>query len=204
MTNDAEKRLTQFKEDLTRLSPIEIVRKYIISEECSSLSPKQYFDLRSEVADHFELCPNDVLVVGSAKLGFSIAPDTRYCLFHDKSDIDVVIVSSKLFDEVWEYVFSYNQDGGYWPKSDEFIGYLYNGWIRPDKLPRSPRFPFGKKWWSFFLGLKGNQKYGNRTISGALYKSYLFLEYYQKDCVQQCLDEILMSNLEVHNEDISN
>ena len=203
MINDSEKRLCQFIKDLKDLSPIQIVRKHIISGECCMLSQNEYFKLRSEIADYFELHPNEVLVVGSAKLGFSIAPDKRFCLFHAESDIDVVIVSSKLFDEVWEYVYSYKQDGGDWQESGKFIDYLFQGWIRPDKLPRSPRFPFGKKWWSFFLGLNGNQKYDNYTISGALYKSYLFLENYQKDCVQQCLDQMLISDLEVHNENIS-
>jgi len=64
MTNDAEKRLTQFKEDLTRLSPIEMVRKHIISGECCFLSQRQYFNLRSEVADHFGLHPNECTARG--------------------------------------------------------------------------------------------------------------------------------------------
>ena len=95
MVNEAKEKRCQFKEDLNVLPSIEIVRKYIISGECCYLSEHAYCNLRSEVACYFGLCSSEVLVVGSAKLGFSIAPHKRYCLFHDESDIDVVLVSSE-------------------------------------------------------------------------------------------------------------
>ena len=85
MLDAAEKRLYEFKEDLGFLSPIQIVRKHIIFGECCMLSQREYFDLRSEVADHFGLHPNEVLVVGSTKLGFSVAPNKRYRPFRDTS-----------------------------------------------------------------------------------------------------------------------
>jgi hypothetical protein len=44
------------------------------------------------------------VVVGSAKLGFSIVPDKRYRAFGETSDIDVVLCSSALFDLFWEDV----------------------------------------------------------------------------------------------------
>ena len=60
------------------------------------LSQDKYFDLRSEVAGHFGLHPDEVLIVGSTKLGFRVAPSKQYRLFSDESDIDVVLVSSTL------------------------------------------------------------------------------------------------------------
>jgi hypothetical protein len=188
MTNEVEKRLTQFKEDLSHLSLIEIVRKHIISGECCKLSPNQYFDLRSEVADHFELCPNEVLVVGSAKLGFSVAPDKKYCLFHDKSDIDVAIVSSTLFDKFWKEIFIYWCEGSYWPGYKKFTDYFFRGWIRPDKLPPSRVFALRKDWWDFFQSITSSGEYGHYNIRGALYRSYFFLEGYQEYCVKQCMN----------------
>ena len=68
MSNDVEKRLNQFKEDLNQYTSIQIVRKHIIAGDCFILSQDQYFNLRSEVAEHFGLHPNEVFVVGSAKL----------------------------------------------------------------------------------------------------------------------------------------
>lgn len=204
MSNQVKERLKEFKNDLkSDLSSIQIVRKHIIFGECCKLSRQDYFDLRSKVAKKFELHPNEVLVVGSAKLGFSIAPEKEYELFSDESDIDVALVSSKLFDQVSEDIFSYKQEAGDWPEYGEFADHLFQGWIRPDMFPRSPVFPFGKKWWDFFLGLTDSQKYGDYKISGALYKSYFFIENYQEDCVQQCKDHIQMSNLEARDENIT-
>lgn len=188
MSNDVEKRINKFKEDLNKLTPLQVVRKHIIFGECCELSQQDYFDLRSKVAKKFELHPNQVLVVGSAKLGFSIVPKKRYKTFGDKSDIDVALISSKLFDQVCEEIYAYKQEAGDWKKYSGFIDNLFHGWIGPDMLPRSPVFSFGKKWWDFFLGLTGNQRYGDYKISGRVYKSYYFLENYQKDCVQQCID----------------
>lgn len=101
MTDEAKGRFEQFEKDLSVLSSIQIVRKHIISGECCILSQPKYFDLRSEVADHFGLHPNEILVVGSAKLGFSVVPHKLYRPFCDESDIDVAIVSSTLFDKIW-------------------------------------------------------------------------------------------------------
>lgn len=198
MTNEAEKRLIQFKEDLSNLSSIEIVRKHIIFGECCILSQREYFDLRSEVADHFDLHPNEVLVVGSTKLGFSIVPDKRYHLFGNESDIDVALVSSTLFDDFWKEVFSYRYEGAYWPEYNEFVHYFFRGWIRPDKLPRSPMFHLREDWWNFFQDVTSAGRYGAYNIAGGLYKSYFFLENYQKICVQEC-----MNNLEEHDAGIN-
>ncbi len=190
MTSEIQARLDRYKEDLSGLSPIEIVRKHIIYGESCILSQDRYFDLRSEIADHFQLHPNEVLVVGSAKLGFSIVPDKLYRPFGDESDIDVAIVSSNLFDAIWESIFIYRHEGGYWPEYGEFIKYFFRGWIRPDKLPPSDIFQAGKDWWDFFQEVTSSGVYGDYKIAGALYKSWFFLENYQRICVQKCINNL--------------
>lgn len=42
-----------------------------------------------------------VLIVGSAKTGFSLDPDNYFVPFGETSDIDVVVVHERLFDQVW-------------------------------------------------------------------------------------------------------
>ncbi|MDE0423573.1 MAG: hypothetical protein OXN25_01755 [Candidatus Poribacteria bacterium] len=194
MIDEGKERLDEFKKELRRLSATRIVRKHILFGECCMLSQDKYFDLRSEVADHFGLHPNDVLVVGSTKLGFSVVPDKKYRLFGNESDIDVALVSSRLFDEFWEQVFRYKYEGSYWPEYDQFVDYFFRGWIRPDKLPRSSMFPLREDWWNFFRSITNSRKYGDFKISGGLYKSYFFLENYQTICIQQCIDNLEEKN----------
>ncbi len=186
MNNGTDKRLKDFKKDLkNNLSSIQIVRKHIIFGECCELSQQAYFNLRSEVAKKFGLHPNEVFVVGSAKLGFSIAPDKEYHLFSDESDIDIALVCSTLFDEFWNQLYSYKEEfPNDWDEYDDFVDYFFRGWIRPDKLPPSDLFSLRKDWWDFFRSLTSSGRYGNYKITGGLYQSYFFLENYQKICIE--------------------
>lgn len=194
MSNDVKKRINKFKKDLNRFSSIQIVRKHIISGDCFILSQDKYFDLRSEVAEHFGLHPNEVFVVGSAKLGFSVAPKNRYREFSDESDIDIAMVSSMLFEQFWQEVFDYKYEGSYWPEYDQFLRYLFRGWIRPDMLPPSSMFQLREKWWNFFQSVTRSGRYGEYKIRGGLYRSYFFLENYQKIRIQECINILEENN----------
>lgn len=180
-----------FKLDLSLYSISEIVQKRIIFGNCFMLNNEQYFLLRLMVAKKFEVHPNEVLIVGSAKLGFSIAPRKQFRSFGDTSDIDVVIVSEKLFNSVWEGVYGFWKDKILWDAENDFKNYLFRGWIRPDKLPPSHKFDFSKKWWEFFREITSTGKFGPYKISGAVYKNWNFLESYQHFAVQICKDELI-------------
>src|SRR5579871_5772192 len=99
--------ITSFRAELRERSVGELVQRHITSGECVTLQPDTYFELKNRVATRFALHISEVLIVGSAKTGFSIAPDKRYRPFGETSDIDVVICSSALFDEFWKDVFDF-------------------------------------------------------------------------------------------------
>ncbi len=183
--DEIEKSIQKFRNGLLTQSSQMVVRSTIIHGDCFIFTPQEYAVLRSEIADHFNVHPNDVLVVGSAKLGFSIAPHKRYNHFHDGSDIDIAIVSSLLFDNIWEQAFSYASGGAYWPKKEQFVRFLFQGWIRPDKLPSE----LANAWFEYFRVLTCTGNHGPYKISGGLYKSFRFLETYQCDCVNICKNE---------------
>lgn len=189
-----KRRVASFVVDLHEYSPIEVVRKDILSGTCFALDAETEFALRSEVARHFGVHPNEVFIVGSAKLGFSIVPSKRFRPFCDCSDIDLVLVSSSLFDNVWKEVFLYSKNVGYWEKKDSFTQYLFKGWIRPDKLPTSPAFSLSKEWWEFFRGLTSKRVYGDYKIAAGLYKSLFFLESYQEICASGCKEGVAETN----------
>ncbi len=74
---EIQKRIDRFKSDLSKMHVPAVVRKYITFGDCYILDSDKYFDLKAEVAEHFDVHTSEVLIVGSAKLGFSIAPDTE-------------------------------------------------------------------------------------------------------------------------------
>ena len=123
-------------------------------------------------------------------MGFSIARGKRYRPFSEQSDIDVAIISNQLFDEIWQQVFDFWNDGGLWQEDNDFKKYLFRGWIRPDKLPPSERFQIRKDWWEFFRELTSNGSYGPYKISAGLYKSWHYFETYQSICVKECKQDL--------------
>ncbi len=185
-----EERVRIFKNDLRGMTPVDIIRRHVIHGSCYVLTDGEYYDLRSKVAAQYNLHPNDVYVVGSSKLGFSVAPKKRYRHFTDTSDIDVVVVSSTLFDSFWKKVHYYAEHGGYWEQFTQFKHYLFHGWIRPDKLPPDKSFEDALSWWAFFNGLSQSGLYSTFKVRGAIYREFYFLESYQLRSVSQCKDQL--------------
>src|SRR5688572_10700711 len=50
----------------------------------------------------------DILIVGSARTGFSLNPERFLSPFGEKSDIDVAIVHSDLFDDAWRTMLAWD------------------------------------------------------------------------------------------------
>lgn len=183
---DIEELIQAFRRDLPNRTVVELVQRHITFGECYALNQDAYFELKNRVSQQFGINPAEVVVVGSAKLGFSIAPEKRYRFFGDSSDIDVALCSTDLFDLIWANVFDYWRRGGYWEGLGEFRKYLFRGWIRPDKLPPEKSFEICQEWWDFFRRLASTGAFGSYKITGALYKNWHFLESYQAKCVIDC------------------
>jgi hypothetical protein len=189
-TDQISVQISSFKADLLERNVSVVIRRYITFGNCFILNDDKYFELKSEIAENFKLHPSEVIIVGSGKLGFSIAAQKRYRSFGDTSDIDVAIISPQLFDQFWKEIFDYSNSGAFWADSEKFKKYLFKGWIRPDKLPNSPYFSLRKDWFEFFRNLTQSGKYGSYKISAGLYKSWHFLEEYQSICVKECKQEL--------------
>ena len=68
--------------------------------------------LRVHLCDNLGITSKDnIEVVGSARIGFCLDPDSFGRAFSDKSDIDVVVVDDKLFDEVWKILLKWYCQG---------------------------------------------------------------------------------------------
>lgn len=181
--------IEEFKADLKTLSALQVVRKHVFTGGCYALSEDQHYRLKESVCEHFGIEFNNVVLVGSGKLGFSIKAEKRFQTFGDESDIDIAVISPELFTKVWEEAYLYKKSGADWQKSFDFFKYLSEGWIRPDKLPSSKYFEFSKKWWDYFNGLTFKQDFGPYKIRAGLYHSLFFLQEYQMICVNQCIEE---------------
>ena len=115
--------MMRFRADVRNLEPRQVVHTHIMTGDAKALPPESYYSLREHVARSWGLHPNEVLMVGSGKLGFSIKPTQTYARFDQgrRSDFDVALVSSgQLSDNFWREVFRYDVDYDYWRKKEDF------------------------------------------------------------------------------------
>lgn len=187
-------RLERFQSDILALPIDFMVKRHITFGDCFALKEDSYFNLKIEIAEHFKIHPNEVLMVGSGKLGFSIVRAKRYKPFDDSSDIDIAIISSPVFDAIWHDVYNYSLSGSFWPDERQFKEYLFRGWIRPDKLPPSRKFELSREWWEFFRNLTSKGAYGPYKISAGLYRNWHFLETYLSICIGECAADLEEKN----------
>ena len=167
------------------MDPRHTVGKHILTGDCYILDQDGHYSMRAAISDRYEVHPEQVFVVGSAKLGFSIAEAKRFRAFCTESDIDVAIVSDSLFDRIWMEVLRFDTEGNEWrEEKPRFRKYLMQGWIRPDALPQS--LPKRKEWRHFFQQLTSQVKDGRFKINGGLYRTHEFLELYQERSVLNC------------------
>lgn len=167
-------------------------RKHVILRSSAVLNEDRHFELKESVADHFGVNFTDVVMVGSAKLGFSIKRTRRWGEFSDSSDIDLAIVSDHLFERFWNALHGYFLSGGYWPRKEKFLPKFFEGWIRPDLFPPSERFQACKDWWEFFNEVGATGKFSSLRIRAGLYHSWRFLEAYQCSCIRECQSELTL------------
>lgn len=126
--------------------------------------PVEEMQLRSAIARSTNLTLNEVFIVGSAQIGFSIKPSAPLRNFDelfkktqkrdDRSDIDIAIVSPRYFEKLHNEVkkftdnfstdwpnnsrYSTNESMSHWPvqrTDSNFYHYLARHWFRPDLTP---------------------------------------------------------------------
>jgi|SRR5690606_21247384 len=176
--------IEDFKVFLADHTADQVYDRCILTGSCSAISDDATHTVRDNISKRFDVEFANIVIVGSANLGFSIKPKKRYALFGEESDIDVALVCSNLFERVWKEVFLFEKSGAFWPSKHEFRRYLSKGWIRPDKLPSSPVFGFSNEWWDFFRTI--NVPGVPFKIAGGIYHSHFFLREYQMICIEQC------------------
>jgi hypothetical protein len=183
---EVSRRLGRFRADLKVMQSVGIIRKYLTLGRSYVPGEDDEYRIKDAVSRHFGVHPDSVKVVGSAQLGFSIAPQKRYIPFHEKSDIDLAIISDLAFDRFWKLAEEYRVSAGQWENLSGFRKYLMSGWIRPDMLPRGDGFPATNEWLETMGELSTQIRGGAFKISAGIYRTHEFLEMYQLKSVESC------------------
>ena len=121
--------------------------------------PAVFEALRAWLGEHLTVCPKEITLIGSARIGFSLASPPKYGRpFNEESDLDLSVVSSRLFKEFsdsferWkadyttEFVQPRNQkERKYWDHNIDLIPRnLSKGFVDAKKLPNLSRYPIAQ------------------------------------------------------------
>jgi|JI9StandDraft_1071089.scaffolds.fasta_scaffold206942_2 hypothetical protein len=198
-TKIKETRVNDFKEAMLKTDFDDVLVNILLSDEAIHCDEDARNFIKTKIKDRYNLTIEDVklIVVGSAKLGFSITEKIdkngnlleRYRAFRADSDIDLAIVSPKLFSLIWDELslFSYNQP--YMPWDSGRLGdYMLCGWLRPDYFPRRSNLRKCADWWSIFTNLSAHHRFGRRRVRGGIYYSFEQLKYYQSKGLRDCIN----------------
>lgn len=114
-------------------------------------------ELRAWLGSRLKVCPKEITVLGSARTGFSLKPETWGHPFHAGSDLDLAVVSSALFTNVVEtyqlWVDEYESgtvvprghERRYWDANRTFgQTNIPHGFYDLNKLPALDRYPIAK------------------------------------------------------------
>lgn len=180
---------------------------------CFQREPEDFNVFRDYIAKSLGIDPGDILIVGSGHIGYSISPTSYPKNFHQGSDIDVAIVSEKIFDEVWDAVLKWcypkrhylveteiDNDWCLARKDDVFMGCIDVGSIEiPRGIKRKSYLTnlrdICTNWYETFMKspntLPNNPNIYGREISGRLYRDRKHLEYYQADCLRKLKNRLI-------------
>jgi hypothetical protein len=199
VTQEYSERVASFKRDLARAQQdvVAVIQRHITTGAPIHVDEQTYFLLRKEVSQCLGVHPNDVVAVGSCRMGFSLKRKgqgrARYLPTQPDSDVDIAVVSADLFDRYWDRVYDYFQSHHDWALSAQgrlFARDLFCGWITPKRLPLIPRFDEAIAWRELFDSLTRRRVCGLRTVKGRLYRDWARLEAYQLRMVLECRSEL--------------
>jgi hypothetical protein len=139
---------------------------------------------------------SDIRIVGSALFGFSMKPGQNLRNFSDESDIDVIVVNAKLFDELWLGLLAAAYPRP--PITDRISGgwlrrrrnELYTGWLTPLDIhldskifgaKAKPVLDFRIRWFNALKQASHHPVRRHEDVQGRLYRTWQHAELYHLD-----------------------
>jgi hypothetical protein len=196
----------EFKQILRRGSLDKIVKEYVFDgiPYVFQNRPEGLKTLRRYLSDSLRIKNENAIIIGSAKIGFSLSPDTMFRQFSNESDIDVLVVDERLFDAIWETILKWHYPRRITGLAGMDIQWnrrrrwdLYWGWLVPDRIRyEGLSFPevlkpvrnISTAWFNTFKGISRLADFSGRDVHGRLYRSWANATLYHIDGLRQLRD----------------
>lgn len=167
------------------------------------------YEFRLDLATACDVNISDVIIIGSAKVGFSVKTD-KFVRFDKgvdkngkpkKSDIDVAIINRDFFDRLTYDIFKFSEHfSARWirekwttnrvydilefieePLFQSYAKYHAKGWLRPDFLPDD----FLNQQDFVKVAGRWRSKLSNRKVSVGIYSGWNFFKFYHMDNLEK-------------------
>lgn len=153
-----------------------------------------WIEWKQILADLIDVDPQDIVMTGSAAIGFSLNPYKGFKAFDSASDFDCGVVSGHYFDVAWCYLRQLRVSWLTLPaRSREAItrhrtNHIFAGTIAADKL--LALLPFGQAWQSALENMALIDPTKGRDVKLRIYKDFESLRYYQATGIEKLRDQI--------------
>ncbi len=190
---------------LLRENPREFVSRYILEPIPFIFSGNicAWVEWKHVLADALKVDPRDIVLTGSAALGWSLNPNKNFSKFHCKSDIDCAVIDGYFFETAWRYL---RQQRVSWltlpPANRAAIdihrkNYIFTGTIAADRI--LALLPFAKTWQAGLDHMARITPSSGREVKMRIYKDFDALRYYQTSNIRTIRDRISV-NIEVDDD----
>ena len=163
--------------------------------------PKIHRQMVNELSRGLHVPKEDICLVGSARIGFSLSPYKFGQPFGQFSDLDIIVVSSTLFDSSWMDILTNRHTPWYSLlqvtrerlQEHRERHHIYNGWITPQFVAEA--LGIGERWVTTFNGLSHIPSLSSRHISSRLYRSWDHARLYHRWSLRQLRNKLVSDQL---------
>lgn len=162
---------------------------YLIRPTCAFSENYEIAEkILSEIADYFNIFISNILVCGSAKLGFSLYKNNDFN--PRQSDLDLAIINpivfTKIFDEILQETGNYSK-GNLFKKGtrSKYLAMVQKGMINPAYMPNIPK---SREFKTFFSTLSKKYSHSFNGISVCFYLSETSFQSKQSSALQNWKD----------------
>jgi hypothetical protein len=148
-----------------------------------------WVEWKQQLSDLIEVDSRDIVLTGSAAIGFSLNPKKGFKAFDDSSDIDCGIISPYHFEQAWRYLRKQRVVWMSLPRStksaihDHRTRHVFSGAIATDWMLSI--LPFGSAWQSALELMSEIEPTKGRDVKLRIYKDFESLRHYQSSNIDR-------------------
>ena len=147
--------------------------------------PSDYSRFRGQLGNALKCDADNISVVGSGRFGYSLAPHKLGRKFHDRSDLDVVIVHADFFDRAWVELIRYDFRSMTFERDvaqslrDHRSNHVFWGYMEPYNL-KTALSAYKKVWFPAFAALGFLRSAAGRTVKARVYRTWEHAKNYHR------------------------